>query len=292
MANADSINAIQRTVDAEAIVVGPDHPFTVGVPDILIGNQGTLTGVFFPTELETKNIDRLLVRLTLSKLALPINLTSVLILRDELPQTIYHPQVQKSFDAAISVRDLRELRTIVHDAKSKRKKRSHLSELKNEKFFRTDAFLTESRSLFEKGEKEFRATAGLAEQLGSFHKVKVNSWVNGMKQWRLASNVYSVGSYFVAMGLPSAGYLSKKHLIGLSHLSTLHDYSLDNGIQYFRSQARFKFLNVERLSSLKRDPLQMMRWAAFSGWILINTDDLNYIDSLYAQLRMKYHGRI
>ncbi|HEX9990401.1 MAG TPA: hypothetical protein VGE45_18225 [Chloroflexia bacterium] len=58
--------------DDYTVAVSPDHPRLFVAPDILVGYRGRLAAVFIPKVTELNSVDDLLVRLAISRLALPM----------------------------------------------------------------------------------------------------------------------------------------------------------------------------------------------------------------------------
>jgi len=276
---------IERRFKADhncVIVRSPDHPFLILRPNILIGRSGQLLAVFIPYKNEETSPERLLVRLALSKLALPSNLMTVLISKSWGREV--DNQFERNFDAVIHENDKNISGSLMKMMLMDKKNNDDIEYIlkKNQKktFLRMDLFIKYSvRNTRE--HKKTTIIPNIFEEIKSeSQKVYIPSWINS-KKIKLSSNLLNYHGAIIT----SADFERRNNLYNtlanLIFLSTKMLYQLDNGIPYqHQNIINPNIVFVDKIPLGHFDPLKPVRAAAFGGWIYMNNEDTSGIEEI------------
>ncbi|MFC1971099.1 hypothetical protein ACFLV0_04105 [Chloroflexota bacterium] len=88
------------------VASSPDFPHLLSAPDIWVGGNGRLYGLFLPKSHELIRPERLLLRLAISRLGLPGNMLCVLVVRQEIFKYVDQIQISENFDVQLSLKHL------------------------------------------------------------------------------------------------------------------------------------------------------------------------------------------
>jgi len=95
------------------ISINPDHPYLFVGPDLLVGGHGQLGAIFIPNVAEYSHPNKLLVRLAVSRLALPAHTRCILTVdMDRLPLG-YVEEIRRNFNAVLNATEYDGLTSVL-----------------------------------------------------------------------------------------------------------------------------------------------------------------------------------
>lgn len=107
MGRGDNLARLSRVLSKSYFVVQrPDIPYLLEGPDLLASQTGRLLAIFLPKAREYEDWRRLAARLILSRLALPANTTTLLVIPTDRPSNAVDQETIGLFSAATDNREL------------------------------------------------------------------------------------------------------------------------------------------------------------------------------------------
>ena len=220
-------------------VAGPDHPFLLLSPDVLLADEQGLIAVLIQHSDEVRRPERLTARLILSNLALPARTRFVAVQRDE---GIAGQDFDLVIDGEASAQQISaRLRTVISDRAITPR------EVYSEVIRRAERIATDPLEALELDSE-------------TQHEITVNDLTNhsaGPAAHRTSS---------------SRGQTLASQLRTVFAQSTVGDFSLDSGAVYpARSRLPVHAISVEENPAESRtfDPFKLVRAAAFAGWAVV-----------------------
>jgi hypothetical protein len=278
------INKIKAEFKQEySIAVSPDFPHLISVPDILIGGRGRLCAIFIAKTYEINHPDLLLSRLVLSRLGLPDNLISVLVLPINNSFINGYDTVSRNFDLLITNDEVKSVKYLIE---SDYKSRNLNSTTRFQTVTRYSIFSYENSKKIEKLSYSNPQTLFYELRIkGGYQNAKTQNWNlhDNLKQdisfdgLAVRENVTVLASSFENYTSPIA------KLRRFCYRSVQFDYFLDSGVPYINSP-KANLLLLDKIPYFKFDPQKSLRSSAFSGLVLVHAENLNDIEFIFDKL--------
>ncbi len=274
------------------VAVQPDHPFLSVGPDLLISKDGNLGALFVLKSDEAESPDRLLIRLALSRLALPNHMRCVLVLDPFDLQS--RDMLQSHFHWVFSAGHYEDLAAFLMHPDASTRVRPVPADIKERTFQRFDALYTESQERVPIEEHAQEPTSTIREEdLFGFERVRVPSWTGQQSAYHRQAEILERGSTFLAqVKVGSRGNVLDK-IRTFCRASVLLDYSLDVGIPYPRDYSfrTAKIMLVDKLPTPRGDPFKPIRAAAFAGWAVVRFRSGEDIEDIGRSIRVRLESR-
>jgi hypothetical protein len=270
-----TIAQLRRTIEGlgknYVVSVLPDFPHLISNPDIVIGASSVLFALFVPKVLELNDPNRLLFRLAISRLGLPNNMASALIVdRSKATDDFLHTMHChfNSIDFAGDTRSLKKFLRTDPDI------RPVLPETRQQAFFRYASFFAESKE-GAKGKLQHSDPAKLIRewrQSKEFEPTNLKPWSRTHDPYRVTRSLRVLSSTTHDQTLLAGIKFGQEtspltKLRPVCILSVQANYVLDNGVPYL-VHPTINVLVVDRIPLSQLDPLKPLRAAAFAGWII------------------------
>lgn len=258
------------------LAVEPDHPYLLTPPNALISKNGRLTAIFLISHDKLEYIEQLLVRLAISKLALPRHMHCVLItmLDSERAQNVWDI-VRPHFHRIENYEDLAKSRsslatTLLADwavSSSNQDSQNYLAKMSHCAFARSHILLDE---MLKQEERYTRRSPLYAlkqlERSGNYKRVTERSWLdNGDHRAGILRHEQGFGVDAIQFRKDGGIAQLRSHCAS----AVRWEYMLDNGVPYQNSGAGLvQGIIVNRFPTFKGDPWKPARAAAFMGCAL------------------------
>lgn len=255
----------------------PDHPYLLSPPDALIAKNGLLTAIFLISDGKPELIERLLIRLAISKLALPRHTKCVLIMMSEWERfpdawNIVRPhfhRIETMDDLAKSRSSLAS--TLLGDrpvSSSDQDTQYALAKISRRAFVRSHLLLDE---MLKQEERRTRRSPLYAlkqmERSNDFTRVTTRSWV-GDSDHGVEILRHQQGFGVDAVQFRKVGAIAQ--LRTHCEKAVQWEYVLDKGVPYSKSEPRLvQAIIVDRFPTFKGDPWKPARAAAFMGCAML-----------------------
>ncbi len=284
MLTMELAKAARRTLGSSYTVsIRPDFPHLITAPDILVGGEGRLVGFFVPHESEAQDATGLLVRLTLCRLGLPGHLKCVLVDRSHARRLGILDEdgwgeVQRHFDGFIQKGELDHALDdqLLHMGEPARVSPAFAATRQRcaQRYASLMNVSLAHYKLHASQKSPANLLSGLRQKFGYGHFLN--------RPWTLAGRSSEPDMLRNAKARPNVvqkndrvvGYDAFEKQAHPVHalrffvdVGVQYDYVLKDGIPEFRRPAT-KVLACHRLPLGKRDPLQLLRAAAFAGWAM------------------------
>ncbi len=210
----------------ERAIIGPENPYTMDNPDMIVANGNIMFAIFIPTYREWENGDHLLRRVYMSQLGYGQKMLSVLLLtekRKQIGMMMNNPAFFSMFD--LMTFEEKEVMKYVEREKPNKKRNRHFSAIQEIQY----VGYRQRLRLSEEGYIEFK-TFSSTEQIQLGETVFAKSW---------STRGYRESQYYRHTQLGSMAVVSKKEKssfkTSFDHLMTtafLSMYQLDNGVVY------------------------------------------------------------
>ena len=290
------------------VVLRPDVPNLLRGPDLVIGGEGRLFAIFKFQAAEQRSPDRLLVRLALTRLALPRHTLCVLLWRSERADGETAAIIATHFHSLISEDSPAVLVDHLLTSDIGRRTQQDLGDIQGRQYQRAAAMMSLStdwlREAFPGWPSEeasqtreqpvpdgdrvapgmVRVPGDLVEAIHSstgkhYQPVRAHSWFRGTETvFRIL-----VEHEDVILGAASGARLTAR-LARFNERLLLRTATLDNGVPY-RHTVTQNLLFVDRVPIHRFDPMKAIRAACFAGWSLIGPPQLARLDRTLEQLR-------
>lgn len=269
------VKELQRELGGGFHVVGqPDHPMLLSGPDILIGGNGKLTGVFWLSKRESVN--SLLARITAARLALPLatRLLAVVATNTEVTD-----RVVRNFDETIALRAWRSLLNYASSDAPLRGDREALQENKRQHSERF-AFALLLANLRRRHTLEIVPPDVVIRDLTQANRESTGYSQPSLGLRRPTAEVQ--GSIVTSLSPRGRPFRQLRSFCNAGFTSI---YELDNGIPYQKPNVGLNVLLVEDWPTVRYDPEKPLRTAAFGGWIMAESTDASDITNLIERMR-------
>jgi hypothetical protein len=283
MLTVELAKAAQKTLGSTFTVsIRPDFPHLIAAPDIVVGGKGRLVGFFIPSESEARDVTGLLVRLALCRLGLPVHLRCVFVdkgLGIHKDGTSKWDYVRPHFDSFVPASELRD--SLDHELLSSGagpRSDPAFAKTRHRCAQRSASLLNVSVS-HHKAHSAQRSSTSLLVRLmdqSGYSDCVTRPWLLGSGSGT-PGNIRSSSARIKAVAKNGrvVGYESfegqtkpMQALRFFVDLSVQNDYVLRDGLPEFRRPAT-RVLAYRRLPLGRRDPLKLMRAAAFAGWAMV-----------------------
>ncbi|MFG1424704.1 hypothetical protein [Roseixanthobacter glucoisosaccharinicivorans] len=248
--------ALRRDLpDAFVTVLGPDHPFLLKGPDIIIGGEGKLTAIYVPAVAERKGAqDQLRTRYVLSRLALPQHTRHILTWGRNWDEGVAS-DLAESFADTLSLDSRAGLRKIAEDGNFVGRQRpiakENLQEIRNR--FSQALFVT--RLANRTASRELDSPILSSEDPKTRHRPRLID--THMTTDKVMTHYYDDG-------------VATKDFVQSLLVSTVPDrHPLVQGQPKLVGHP-FDIALLKMLRPARGDPLKVRRAAAFAGWVLLD----------------------
>lgn len=250
----------------------PDNPFIFEGPDILMSKQGTMIAMFALRNIEKKNLDLLKLRVILSRLAYPSNLSCIFLTEEALGLFGDETFFGDIFDDYFSMQEIENNRKYFDSFDFKKSKKSRLMELKDFLYknyythYSISLNLININKIKEVSPQRFKSKNSILEydfdsSDDSMHYIISNNEIIFFNQEKKYWNWYKKSAVVF------------KSILNYK-LSGELDFSKSQNIQDLNK--KIKYLNISDYPHFYYDPNKALRACAFIGCLLINTN--NYED--------------
>lgn len=267
------------------VVTKPDFPHISLAPDILIGSNGNLVGIFVPHSNELKDSESLLARLAISRLALPPHFRCVLVADSGFFDKA--PESEFNFHRIVESTDPAGLETIIKD---KNDYGNHVRPVLPE--LRLKAF-SDAQILVQESEKNLIEPVGLEPEtvLKDYQLRNRNKEINVLS-WKQPWKDRTVSSVTTMPLRQNRSVISQLNPLCVTNM--MANYVLDNGTPYLlrdENDPALRMILVDELPFSAFDPMKPIRVAAFCGIMFMRTDEWSDIDKSFEKVRDDIAGR-
>lgn len=261
-------NLLVSLEDSYSVVMRPDHPLLLRGPDALVSDYGNLVAVFSADSRERKNLTSLMVRLGISRYALPAG-TRCILLTDGTENTDIG-YLKSNFHAVLHNEERGELRSIIRiRGTNLGPSREVPPDLRRKYYNQFWAALELSR----RASLGQRRTPALPDpddaasgELSDFH---LRSWgPRGRDTVSKRLRRTADGRSIVGVLRGRRGRV-RAEIESFIEYRTRGFYSLDNGILYGNNAAGPSLLMTPAEAPVLWDPMKLARASAFAGWSLV-----------------------
>lgn len=282
-------NSITDKIKAEFkreynVAVFPDFPHLISAPDILIGGNGKLCAIFIAKIYELHQPDLLLSRLVLSRLGLPDNLISVLVIPNDKNFEEGEISISRNFDLLLVNEKVKAVKQLLE---SDYKSRKLISETRHRTITRYTRFFYENlqRNIDKPGYSKPQELFHELRVKGGYQVTKTQNWNsqetankgNLLEGLAVRENVNVLAGTFENNASPFA------KLKKFCYRSLKFDYALDNGVPYIFNP-KVNILLLDKIPYYKFDPQKPLRSSAFSGLVLSQVERIDDIEFLSDKL--------
>lgn len=280
---------LRQLIQASALrsfshVFGPDHPLLFRGPDLLLGNQQTLTGIFVPNAAEQRNPAHLIARLIATRLAYPNEMRCVLLAFKEYP----YGDLTKDFDGWFTLQDRHLIDFLADNSPRRREKMS--PEMRQRAMKRFDqalrgtafSFRLQRRSRRENPERSTSISARLLSRLKSDLPTAPSVESSGYRLRPTSRYIWNQTPIVVTESERHQTVL--RRIKSTSEIQYLDDFQLDNGTPHFRGQANFAVFVSPRGAEVFDPSSKTSLASAFAGITFAPTDDPAELDEFVARV--------
>ena len=270
---------------AQKVVIGPSNIYTIDNPDVLFIANGNLFGLFIPTESEIQNVDLLVRRIMVSRLAYVENMKTLLLSEDEhflhennsLLNQICHRILDNNANEyrLIFERDRFESNTPNIGAKI-RSKQARL--------------YARNLRIYKLGQEEKRAFASFPIDKRFTDEAVVESWSHSQVCVR---DAYMLDGFLIAFKRKTT-MTFKKAFNNLMTLSFFMNYAIHDGeVAYKKTLEYPKMINSDFsfFRGNDNDPNKYIRILAFMGLSPIQADSLDICFNIKEKSKQEWQNR-
>ena len=267
-------------------VIRPTNVYTIDNPDALFIASGNLFGLFIPTKSEIQNVDLLVRRIMVSRLAYVDNMKTLLLSEDDdflnnqfpLLNKICHRILDNDADGYRLTFERDRFESNTPDIRVKIKVKQANLYARNLWIYQLGQ---EEKQVFAPFQIDKRYTDGAIAESWSRSQVGVK-------------DAYMLDDFFVAFKRKTTMSF-KETFNNLMTLSFFMNYTLhDEGMSYKKALEYPKMINSDFsfVRENDNDPYKYIRVLAFMGLSPIQTDSLNTCLSIKDKLKQKWQNRI
>lgn len=259
-----------REYSPEGIAVPrTDHPLLFRGPDLLYGEPGLLLALYSPTSRELRNLDLLLARVAVGRLALPAKTICALV-NPTREASADKKQLSHHFDAAIDASEPAEYSRLVREFSGSDRIRVP-PDVKHQWFLAYDRRLAVAASVKRSRSSE---KSEWHRSLEGARPVSVEPWTEGVRSMVSRRPLRNLSSNGDVSLVASSAKRAKTRTESECLTAVRFRYALDNGVPYAR-QAEPLLVPISGSSYPKFDPGWDIRVTAFSGAIPFPADLTN-----------------
>lgn len=255
-------------------VKNPDHPFVDQGPDyILADSEGNLLGLFFPKAKENSDILKLFLRLLNSRLAYPPKSLMVLVLDENTSYSINQEIEDNYFNKVIYSKDISRIPLLIKekfdaDSQYKLSKVQHFLFNSQARIQMNNMNYIKNINFESSRVNKFPTSFKKVEYYNSFRKIEEIS----------TEPIYEIGDDIVAIGKLSRYKSDINNMRPFYEFIMKSVFSFDNHVPYDNFGAHTRLLNLNKIPTLKTDPLKPIRIASLFGWLLCNVNSIDEIE--------------
>lgn len=283
------VQVANRNLGADSVVaLRPDLPHLFAGPDVLIGRAGKLLAIFLLKASERRSPDDLLIRLAMSRLALPSHTQCLLIVEPGEISDVETGLLATHFHDVDYPADISDLLDSKLNANQPDYVSVVLKDLQTQAFLRSNILIAETQKWF--GEDETDQQIGPFQgnlQGYRFRRAEIPSWrMEGSPRSYRSNRIYRDEQVII-------GYASQVERPALRHLGPVVkagfkiQYKMDSGFPY-RFDNTVNVLIVNGMPQHMRDPLKPIKVAAFAGWAMLPSNKLGRFDTIVNNLVRAY----
>lgn len=255
-------------------VKNPDHPFVDQGPNYVITDgEGNLICLFFPEVKENGDISKLYLRLLNSRLVYPPKALMILVLDKNTSDYSSQSIEDNYFNKVIYTEDM-----------------SKVSLLMKEKFDQNSQydlgkvqyFIFNNQAKMQMNNVSYiKRTNFNSSRLDKFPtKFKKAKYYNSFKKTEEQSTapIYEVGDDIVGV-IKMPRYKSD-----INHMRPFYEFTMksvfrfDNHVPYGKVDTFTRVLNLNKIPTIKTDPLKPIRIASLFGWLICNVNSIDQIE--------------
>lgn len=263
--------------DVSSVVFDPDLRLLMDGPDILIGENGNLLGIFVPRMDEVLDVSLFLTRFALSRLALPDHARFLLVIdstNERRMSAFASDEVSDNFHEVLLSSSASKATNFLRDSEAGRKKVGAVSpeirQYSRDRF--ALAFAASVQRFGQDSSKDNQISPNTIEEY--FDSVESNR--SEIRSWhrpprRLPRSTASIGKRLLVAGVTFRGARVRPRLRPYLSAAVVFDYSLDSGVPYPVADLKSSPMNlmiVDQQPEMRLDPWKPVRAAAFAGWTL------------------------
>ena len=268
---------------AQKVVISPSNIYTIDNPDVLFIASGNLFGLFIPMKSEIQNVDLLVRRIMVSRLAYVESMKTLLLSEDEcflnenfiLLNQICHRILDNNANSFRSIFETNRFESNTPDIGVKiRTKQTKL--------------YTRNFLIYQLGEKEKQSFAPFQIDKQIADRAVVESWSHSQVS---VKDAYMIDDFLVTFKRKST-MTFKKAFNNLMTLSFFMNYTIHDGeISYKRTLEYPKMINSDFSFLRENDPYKYIRVLAFMGLLPIQVNSLDTCFGIKDKLKHIWQNR-
>ena len=272
---------------AQKVVIRPSNVYTIDNPDVLLIASGNLFGIFIPTKSEIRNVDLLVRRIMVSRLAYADHMKTLLLSEDERFLHDNFPLLNRICH-----------RILDNDAVGYRLtfERDRFESDTPDIGFRIRAkqinLYARNLQIYQLGQEENRPFSSFQIDKQYMNGTIAESWSQSKVS---VKDAYLLDELFIAFKRETTMSF-KETFNNLMTLSFFMNYTIhDEGISYRRKELKYPKMINSDFSFLRendKDPYKYIRVLAFMGLAPIQADSLDICFSIRYKLEQKWQNRI
>ncbi|MGB4849332.1 MAG: hypothetical protein WBP41_15510 [Saprospiraceae bacterium] len=255
-------------------VVNPDHPYTFDGPDVLLSDRNGLLAIFEIRETDQQSANKLFSRVINSILAYPPSTKMCLLLDNSIKYPSAINQLGSFyFDEFIEYKDIRYTKSIIKN-KKQHKKVKEIANIQKKLFSIQSQILTNNLDYIKNNIFNsiiILQTPFLTEKAKSFNR-------ETQKEIITKANIFQYNDRIYGMKKLSGSSSDLKELQPYYEFVINSEFFIDTGIPYYNNLKK-KVLNLTEVPKQKNDPIKPLRIASLFGWLLVNSNDFNQLES-------------
>lgn len=274
---------IAQSLSSElSVAVSPDHPFLFEAPDLLVSNDEHLAAVFVPKQVEVKAIEKLLTRLVVSRLALPIETRCILMADLDQFSTNLQERLAWDFHAVLNIDDINELTRFLNAKEIGGRVKPIPIQIREQTYRRFYTLLGESERRHELVMQGLEPKVFRHRLLASdeFSELRVTGWRYSIsdrpRRTKYARNIVTSGEANIGILSFETQQSSISKVAPFCQTLIQLRYVLDSGIPYPTEDFELtNLLVVDRVPFVRGDPFKAMRVSAFAGWVMTQIQSMD-----------------
>lgn len=277
--------------DQFSVVNKPDIPVLSSGPDLLIGQSGSLVGVFIPSREEIRDLDLLLVRLALTRLALPRHLRCVLV-GNHFPKNMDYMGL--NFHEVLNYREFSLLKKFILDKSAGDSVKPVPNHIRLEALTRFEIIFRKNMELNQKDSSIIdpkKVVNEFFDERQECEEIEVPNWnYPSSKKKRKKIPIMKVPETMTLMSIPMNNNNGIKNLTQACTNAVKLNYGFDSGIPYPKHDYKLNIAVINNLPKNRFDPLKSQRVAAFSGLALVKAQNVSELKKGYTSFIESIEG--
>jgi hypothetical protein len=255
---------------------------------VLVGGRGTLFAIFRPTVVELRDPSLLLLRLGISRLALPETTRTVLVRRPDREEPEFLPFASGHFEHIVTEQDSRGLLSFIRQPGRPGNEGAAIRGIREQAHVRAYRVLEISRDEMAERPIQRPPPEVLVDELLSrgYNPVRRDQWapISGRRR-RHSLNLFQRDDSVVAdvrlRPRRSPVEALKTYTLAGVGLS----YGVDSGIPYPAGIGPLKIICLDTRPTARYDPEKPIRALALAGWVVTFPQSIQQVESLHNRLR-------